>query len=61
MATSKMVFHTPKPTNKNNSPIVRLQPSVASRIYEIVEQTGLTPSKVIEQMLDFIGDNYEVR
>lgn len=61
MATSKMVFHTPKPTNRSNSPIIRLQPSVASRIYEIVEQTGLTPSKVIEQMLDFIGENYEVR
>ena len=61
MANQKMVFKTPKPTNRNNSPIVRLSPSVASRLYEIVEQTGLTPSKVVEQMLDFIGDNYEVK
>ncbi len=61
MATTKMVFKTPKPSNKTNSPVIRLQPNVASRIYEIVEQTGLTPSKVVEQMLDFIGDNYEVR
>ena len=60
MATTKMIFRTPKAQNKTNSPIIRLQPSVASRIYEIVEQTGLTPSKVIEQMLDFIGDNYSV-
>ena len=60
MANTKMVFRTPKPQNKSSSPIIRLQPSVASRIYEIVEQTGLTPSKVIEQMLDFIGDNYSV-
>lgn len=55
----KMVFKTPKATDRTN-PIIRLQPSVASRIYEIVEQTGLTPSKVVEQMLDFIGENYEV-
>lgn len=60
MATTKMIFRTPKVQNKTNSPIIRLQPSVASRLYEIVEQTGLTPSKVIEQMLDFIGDDYSV-
>ena len=61
MATSKMVFHTPKPTNKSNSPIIRLTPSVSSRLHGIAEQTGLTPSGVIEQLLDYIGDNYEVR
>ncbi|MEE0839487.1 MAG: hypothetical protein U0L72_02920 [Acutalibacteraceae bacterium] len=60
MSKEKMVFKTPKSVNKSNSPVIRLQPSVASRIYEIVEQTGLTPSKVIEQMLDYIGDNYTV-
>ena len=60
MATTKMVFRTPKPQRQNGSPVIRLQPSVASRLYEIVEQTGLTPSKVIEQMLDYIGDNYSV-
>lgn len=61
MASQKMVFKTPKPTERSGSPIIRLQPSVASRLYEIVEQTGLTPSGVIEQMLDYIGENYEVR
>lgn len=60
MEKSKMIFRTPKTLGKSNSPVIRLQPSVASRIYEIVEQTGLTPSKVIEQMLDYIGDNYTV-
>ena len=61
MANQKMVFKTPKPTNKGNSPVIRLTPSVSSRINEKVEETGLTPSQIIEQMLDFIGDNYEVR
>ncbi len=55
----KMVFKRPKATDRTNLTI-RLQPSVASRVYEIVEQTGLTPSKIIEQMLDFIGDNYSI-
>ena len=61
MANTKMVFKTPKPICKASSPIIRLSNKVASRVYEIVEQTGLTPSQVIEQMLDFIGENYEVR
>ncbi len=60
MESPKMIFRTPKPVSRNNSPIIRLQPAVASRLYEIVEQTGLTPSKVIEQILDFIGENYAV-
>ena len=60
MATTKLVFRTPKPQNRSNSPIIRLQPSVASRIYEIVEQTGLTPSNVIGQMLDYIGEDYSI-
>jgi len=59
MPKNKMVFRTPKQQSRS-SPIVRLQPSVASRIYEIVEQTGLTPSSVIEQMLDFVGDDYSI-
>ena len=61
MANQKMVFKTPKATNKYNSPIIRLHPRTASRLYEIVEQTGLTPGMVVEQMLDYIGDNYEVK
>ncbi len=56
MANNKMVFKVPKPTNKITSPIIRLSPRVASRVAEIVEQTGLTPSRVIEQMLDYIGE-----
>lgn len=56
MAKSQMVFRTPKPSGKRDSPIIRLQTKVASRVYEIVEQTGLTPSQVIEQMLDYIGE-----
>lgn len=59
MAATKMVFRTPKQQSRS-SPIIRLQPSVASRIYEIVEQTGLTPSKVVEQMLDFVGEDYSI-
>ena len=59
MPKSKMVFRTPKQQSRS-SPIIRLQPSVASRIYEIVEQTGLTPSKVVEQMLDFVGEDYSI-
>ena len=61
MASQKMVFKTPKPTFKGNSPIIRLTPSVSSRMNEKIEETGLTPSQIIEQMFDFIGDNYEVR
>ena len=57
----KMIFKTPKTLGKEGSPIIRLQAQVSSRLYEIVEQTGLTPSKVVEQMLDYIGDDYEVR
>lgn len=56
MAKDKMVFRTPKPPANRTSPIIRLRPTVASRINEIVEQTGLTPSTVIEQMLDYIGE-----
>ena len=61
MANQKMVFKTPKPTGKGNSPIIRLTPSCSSRMNEKIEETGLTPSQIIEQMFDFIGDNYEVR
>ena len=60
MATQKMVFKTPKVKDRTN-PTIRLHPKVASRLYEIVEVTGLTPGTVVEQMLDFIGDNYEVK
>ena len=60
MAKDTMVFYTPEPT-KCNSPIIRLTSSVSSRLNRIVAQTGLTPSGVIEQMLDHIGDNYEVK
>lgn len=55
-----MIFKTPKTLGKEGSPIIRLQPKVSSRLYEIVEQTGLTPSGVIEQMLDYIGNDYSV-
>jgi hypothetical protein len=58
---TKMVFVRPKPTSAATSPVIRLHPRVASRIYEIVEQTGLTPGMVIEQMLDYIGEDYEVK
>lgn len=61
MPKSKMVFKVPKPKEASGSPIIRLRPEVSSRIYEIVEQTGLTPSQVIQQMLDYIGDDYEIR
>ena len=60
MAQSKMVFKTPKALGRTPSSTIRLRPEVSSRIYEIVEQTGLTPSRVIEQMLDFIGDDYSI-
>ena len=60
MPNKEMIFKTPKTLGKTMSPIIRLRPEVASRIYEIVEQTGLTPSGVIEQMLDYIGDNYSI-
>lgn len=61
MPKTKMVFQVPKPKEVSGSPIIRLRPEVASKIYEIVEQTGLTPSQVIQQMLDYIGDDYEIR
>ena len=44
MKPSVMVFKIPKPANKPTSPIIRLRPEVVSRVYEIVEHTGLTPS-----------------
>lgn len=56
MKSSAMVFKLPKPANRTASPVIRLSTKVASRVYEIVEQTGLTPSQVIEQMLDYIGE-----
>ena len=57
MAKEKMVFKIPKPNaNIPSTPIIRLNPKTASRLYEIIEQTGLTPSQVIEQMLDYIGE-----
>lgn len=56
MKPNSMIFKLPKPTNKAASPVIRLSTKVASRVYEIVEQTGLTPSQVIEQMLDYIGE-----
>lgn len=56
----KMIFKTPKPIVCKGCPVIRLNTPVASRIYEIVEQSGLTPSQVIEQMLDYIGNNWEV-
>ena len=56
MKSNAMVFKIPKPCNKPTSPVIRLRPEVSSRVYEIVEQTGLTPSQVIEQMLDYIGE-----
>lgn len=61
MQKSKMVFKMPKPKEVSSSPIIRLRPEVASRIYEIVELTGLTPSQVIQQMLDYIGEDYEIK
>ncbi len=61
MPKSKMVFKMPKPKQVSSSPIIRLRPEVASRIYEIVELTGLTPSQVIQQMLDYIGEDYEIK
>ena len=57
MAKDKMIFKIPKPnTNVPTTPIIRLHPKTASRLYEIIEQTGLTPSAVVEQMLDYIGE-----
>ena len=47
MPKAKMIFKTPKYSADNRSPIIRLRPEVASRLYEIVEQSGLTPSAVI--------------
>ena len=61
MPKEKMIFKTPKYSADNRSPIIRLRPEVASRLYEIVEQSGLTPSAVIEQMLDYIGVDYEIK
>ncbi len=57
---NKMVFKTRKPSHIEAKPIIRLTGEVSSRLFEIVEQTGLTPSNVIGQMLDYIGDDYEV-
>ena len=37
---SMLIFRSSKTLGKSNSPVIRLQPSVASRIYEIVELTG---------------------
>ena len=56
MKSAGMVFKMPKPEIKTMSPVIRLSTKVASRVNEIVEQTGLTPSQAIEQMLDYIGD-----
>nr|DAV14541.1 MAG TPA: Ribbon-helix-helix domain [Caudoviricetes sp.] len=56
-----MIFKVPQPIGRTGSPVIRLNPNVASRIYGIVELSGLTPSQVIGQMLDFIGEDYEVR
>ena len=61
MPKNKMVFIIPKPVGKSGSPVIRLRPEVASRIYQISEDTGLTPSQIIQQMLDYIGDDYEVK
>lgn len=56
----KMVFKTRKPKRQGESPIIRLTTEVSRRLYEIEEQTGLTANEIIRQMLDFIGDEYEV-
>ena len=61
MQKRRMIFKVPQPIGRTGSPVIRLNPNVASRIYDIVELSGLTPSQVIGQMLDFIGEDYEVR
>ena len=61
MPKSQMICKVPKPMGRVGSPVIRLHPTVATRIYEIVELTGLTPGQVVQQMLDYIGEDYEIK